>query len=204
MDLTVTLRVAKPPSPDFDRSGTVGIPDFLLFVDVFGSRRGQAQYDAKYDLNVDGEIGIPDFLIFIDRFGQVVNRAPVFTIEPPVMRSVDENIPSGQPIGEPVSATDADGHTLTYRLSGADADNFAIEKSTGHIQTNGTYNFEQKDKYSVIVHVSDGEGGEASLAVGIAIHDIDEPPGQRCSTACLGDRSHEPDRDLDRAIQHGS
>ena len=131
MDLSITLRIAKPPSPDFDRSGTVGIPDFLLFVDAFGSRRGQDTYEAKYDLNVDGEIGIPDFLIFIDSFGKVVNRAPVFTSEPPVTRSVDENTPSGQAIGDPISATDAEGHTLTYRLSGADADSFAIEESTG-------------------------------------------------------------------------
>ena len=72
----------------------------------------------------------------------------------------------------------ADGDTLTYRLSGADADSFAIEESTGQIQTKGTYNFEQQDSYSVTVHVSDGEGGEASLAVSITINDIDEPPGQ--------------------------
>ena len=178
LDLSLTLRIAKPPSPDFDRSGTVGIPDFLLFVDVFGSRRGQEGYESKYDLNVDGEIGIPDFLLFVDNFGKVVNRAPVFTSEPPVMRSVAENMPQGQAIGEPISANDADDQTLTYRLSGADADSFAIEESTGHIQTKGTYNFEQKDSYSLIVHARDGEGGEVSLAVGIAITDIDEPPMQ--------------------------
>ena len=178
MDLSITLRLAKPPSPDFDRSGTVGIPDFLLFVDVFGSQRGQDSYEAKYDLDVDGEIGIPDFLIFIDSFGKVVNRAPVFTSEPPVTLSVAENTAPGQTIGDPILATDGDGDTLTYRLSGADADSFAIEESTGQIQTKGTYNFEQQDSYSVTVHISDGEGGEASLAAGIAITDIDEPPGQ--------------------------
>ena len=134
MDLSVTLRLAKPPTPDFDKSGTVGIPDFLLFVDVFGSRTDQEEYESKYDLNVDGEIGIPDFLIFVDSFGKVVNRAPVFTSELPVMRFVDENTPSGQSIGDPISATDGDGDTLTYRLSGADADSFAIDESTGQLQ----------------------------------------------------------------------
>lgn len=91
---------------------------------------------------------------------------------------MDENTPSGQAIGDPITASDAEGNTLTYRLSGADADSFAINASTGHIQTKGTYNFEQKDTYSITVHVSDGEGGEASLAVGIVITDIDEPPEQ--------------------------
>ena len=174
MDLSITLRLAKPPSPDFDRSGTVGIPDFLLFVNVFGSQRGQDSYESKYDLNVDGEIGIPDFLIFIDSFGKVVNHAPVFTSESSVMLSLNENTPSGQPIGDPISATDGDSDILTYSLSGADADSFAIDPNTGHIQTKGTYNFEQKDRYSVIVMVSDGEGGKASLEVNITIKDIEE------------------------------
>ena len=178
MDLSVTLRLAKPPSPDFDRSGTVGIPDFLLFVDVFGSQRDQERYDSKYDLNVDGEIGIPDFLLFIDNFGKVVNRAPIFTSESAVALSIDENTPSGQAIGDPIAATDAEGNTLTYRLSGADADSFAIDESTGQIRTKGTYDFEQKDSYAITVYVSDGEGGEASLVAGITIKDIDEPPQQ--------------------------
>ena len=185
LDLNITLLLAKPPSPDFDRSGTVGIPDFLLFVDSFGSRKGQDKYEAKYDLDVNGEIGIPDFLIFVDSFGKVLNRAPIFTsvsVDPTsmssVMLSVDENTPSGQPIGDPISASDADGDTLTYRLSGADADRFTIDANTGQIQAKETYNFEQQDTYSVIVYVSDGEGGETGLAVSITSQDIDEPPMQ--------------------------
>ena len=166
---------SSPPSPDFNGNGVVDISDFLLFVDVFGSRRGQAQYDAKYDLDGNEEIGTGDFLIFIDSFGKEVNRVPVFTSEPPVMRSVDENIPSGQPIGDPISGTDADGDILTYRLSGDDSDNFAIDASTGQITTQGTYNFEEKSSYSVTVIVSDGEGGSASLVVSITINDIEEP-----------------------------
>ena len=164
-----------PPSPDFDGNGTVDIPDFLIFVDLFGSKEGEEKYDAKYDLDGDGEIGIPDFLIFIDSFGKEVNRVPVFTSEPPVMRSVDESTPSGQPIGDPISATDGDGDILTYRLSGADADNFAIDASTGQITAQGTYDFEQKSSYSVTVIVSDGKGGNASLEVNITINNIEEP-----------------------------
>jgi hypothetical protein len=164
-------------SPDFDGNGMVDIPDFLLFVEVFGYREGQEGYDAKYDLDGDGEIAVGDFLIFVDSFGKAVNRAPVFTSEPPVMRSVDENTPSGQPMGDPISATDADGDALTYGLQGADADSFAIDSSTGQIKTQGTYDFEQKSSYSVTVVVSDGAGGRSSLVVTIAITDIDELTG---------------------------
>ncbi len=70
LDLNIALRVAVPPSPDFDGNGIVGISDFLLFAEVFGSRVGQAEYEEKYDLNGDGEIGIPDFLIFVENFGK--------------------------------------------------------------------------------------------------------------------------------------
>ena len=102
------------PSPDFNGNGIVDIPDFLLFVDVFGLKVGQERYEKKYDLNGNDEIGIPDFLIFVDDFGKVVSHMPVFTSEPPVMRFVEENTPPGQPIGDPISATSAEGEPLTY------------------------------------------------------------------------------------------
>ena len=60
------------PSPDFDGDGTVGISDFLLFVDVFGSRQGDEGYDARFDLDSNGTIGISDFLIFVENFGKEV------------------------------------------------------------------------------------------------------------------------------------
>ena len=69
VDLNIALRVAVPPSSDFDGNGIVGISDFLLFAEAFGAREGQAQYDEKYDLDGNGEIGIPDFLIFVESFG---------------------------------------------------------------------------------------------------------------------------------------
>ena len=72
--LSLFSQDSSPPSPDFDGNGTVDIPDFLLFVDVFGSKEGEEKYDAKYDLDGDGEIGIPDFLIFVDNFGKAVTR----------------------------------------------------------------------------------------------------------------------------------
>ncbi len=67
---------SSPPSPDFDRNGVVGIPDFLLFVSAFGTREGQDKYESTYDLDGNGEIGIPDFLIFVDNFGKEVKRLP--------------------------------------------------------------------------------------------------------------------------------
>ena len=54
---------------DFNGDGQVGFPDFLLFVEQFGLSRGDAGYDARYDLDGDGTIGFSDFLIFANAFG---------------------------------------------------------------------------------------------------------------------------------------
>ena len=172
--VSVALQVAAPPSPDFDGNGMVEFADFVLFAGAFGYREGDEEYDAKYDLHGDGRIGFADFVIFAGSFGNTVNRAPIFALAPPVTRSVAENAPADQPIGDPVPASDADGDTLTYSLWGADAEHFDIDASTGQIRTKGTYDFEQKRGYSVIVRAGDGEGGHVSLVVSIAVTGVDE------------------------------
>ena len=74
---SVALETTAPSSLDFDGSGIVDFPDFLMFVSVFGSEEGQDKYEAKYDLNSDGKIAFEDFLILTDNFGKnVVAQKP--------------------------------------------------------------------------------------------------------------------------------
>lgn len=61
-------------NPDFDRSGVVDFPDFLLFVGKFGARQGDERYETRFDLDSDGEIGFGDFLIFAGSFGKTVPK----------------------------------------------------------------------------------------------------------------------------------
>ncbi len=49
---------------DFDGSGTVGFPDFLMFAVAFGGT------DSTFDLDDDGTVGFSDFLMFAALFGQ--------------------------------------------------------------------------------------------------------------------------------------
>ena len=174
--LGVALQLAAPPSPDFDGNGRVDFADFVLFAGAFGYREGDEKYEARYDLNGDGGIAFDDFVIFANSFGNTVNRAPVFTST--VTRSVVENSPAGEPIGSPITAADADGNALSYRLRGADADSFTFDAGTGQLRTREgiAYDHEAKNRYSVTVRVSDGEGGRTIVVVGIAITDIAEPP----------------------------
>ena len=55
--------------PDFDGDGVVGFSDFAKFAAKFGTSRGRAGYDPRYDLDSDGTIGFADFLIFAGAFG---------------------------------------------------------------------------------------------------------------------------------------
>ena len=107
-ELTTTLAISSNanndntnPSPDFDGDGTVGISDFLLFVDVFGSRQGDAGYEARFDLDGDGTIGIGDFLIFVNNFGKKV-PSPVVSIPDANLRAAIEAA-LGKASGAPIT-----------------------------------------------------------------------------------------------------
>ena len=105
------------------------------------------------------------------------NSAPVFTDGTVTARSVAENTASGENIGSAVAATDADNDTLTYSLSGTDAESFSIVSTTGQLQTNADLDYETKTSYSqVIVSVSDGKGGTDSIIVPITVTDVSENP----------------------------
>jgi hypothetical protein len=65
--------------------------------------------------------------------------------------SADEN----QTAVGTVSATDSEGDTLTYSLSGTDASAFGIN-SSGVITFNSVPDYETKSSYSITISVSDG------------------------------------------------
>ena len=104
------------------------------------------------------------------------NNAPVFTNGTSTTRAVAENTASGQNIGAPVSATDADNDTLTYTLGGTDAASFSIVNTSGQLRTRAALDYETKNAYSVRVSVSDGNGGTDSINVTINITDVNETP----------------------------
>ena len=104
------------------------------------------------------------------------NNNPVFIEGRATERSIPENTPAGRNIGSPVSATDEDEDILTYSLSGVDAASFGIVSATGQLRTRAPLDYEQKNTYSVAVHVSDGNGGTDSIGVAINVTDVNETP----------------------------
>ena len=108
--------------------------------------------------------------------GTPANNAPEFSDGASTTRSVAENTASGANVGSAVTATDADGDTLTYSLDGTDAASFSIVGTSGQIKTSAALNYEQKTSYSVTVSVADGEGGTDTIGVTISVTDESEPP----------------------------
>ena len=101
------------------------------------------------------------------------NSAPVFTEGSSTTRFIAENTVTGQNIGDAVTATDADGHLLTYSLSGTDAASFSIVSASGQLQTRATLDYEIKTSYAVTITASDGSLTD-SVAVTINVTDVDE------------------------------
>ena len=62
------ITTSASPTPDFDGDNHVGFSDFLIFASAFGSRKGDAKYNAAQDLNSDGSVDFTDFLIFAQSF----------------------------------------------------------------------------------------------------------------------------------------
>ena len=81
-------------------------------------------------------------------------------------------------MGDPVTATDANaGDTLTYALSGDDAESFSIDAS-GQISVGAdtALDFESKAGYTVTVTATDPSGASDSITVNISVTDVNEAP----------------------------
>ena len=112
--------------------------------------------------------------------GPVGNQAPRFAEELNVVRSVDENSPSGTAVGDAVTATDPDGDRVRYRLIGADRALFDIDQDTGQITVAaGTaLDYEgERNVYSVRVVALDvaGSGSSNEVAVAVQVADVKLP-----------------------------
>ena len=83
------------------------------------------------------------------------NNAPAFASES-MTRTVAENSAGGANVGDPVTATDEDGDTITYSMS--DSGNFQIDGETGQITVaeGANLDYETQTSYTVTVNASDG------------------------------------------------
>ena len=140
--------------------------------------------DNVYDVNVLAGDGTSTTTHAVIVTVTNVNEPPAFPDTGSVERSVEENTLSGRNVGAPVAATDPEKDSLTYTLSGNDADSFDINPSTGQILTKDPLDADTTANYIVIVVVHDGKGADGSestsvddqVVVSITVTDINERP----------------------------
>ena len=142
-------------------------------------------YEAPADANTDNvylvtvqasdetNIGTLDVTITVTD----VNEAPRFPATETGDRSVAEDTEAAQDIGAPVAASDPDaGDTLTYTLTGDDAASFAIDSSSGQLQTKAALDYETKSSYSVTVTAADPSTLSDTITVTITVTSVNDPP----------------------------
>ena len=173
--------VATDPDADDTLTYTLGGTDVDSFsiVNTSGHLRTSAALDhetkASYSVTVtatDGDNLSDTTTVTISVTN--VNEAPSFTEGSTATRAIAENTASDTNIGSAFTATDVDANTtLTYTLSGTDAESFSIDGTNGQLQTKAALDYEAKSSYSVTITVSDTELTD-TIDVTINVTDVNE------------------------------
>ncbi len=140
--------------------------------------------DNVYELTVqvtDGKDaeGIPDNLID-DEIGVTVtvtdvNEPPEFTSSA-VELEIEENSSFNTNVGNPIIATDPESAALTYSLTGADADSFDVDASTGQIRILAPLDYEDQNAFALIMIATDEGDLMTGIAVTIHVINVNEAP----------------------------
>ena len=93
----------------------------------------------------------------------VTHSDPEFPSDETGARTVAENTAAGENIGAAFTATDDDNDILTYTLDGTDKAFFAIDTSTGQLQTKADLDYETKSSYTVTLSVRDSKDVDGNI-----------------------------------------
>ena len=166
---------------------------------------GSLDYEttASYTLTVqadDGNGGLATATVNIS-LTEVDENAPPEFGDTTYSFSVAEDADVGAAVGS-VSATDADGDSLTYSITVGNEDGkFAVNGGTGAITVAAGLDYETTASYALTVQVSDGNGGTATAAVNIAVTDVvEDPDSTRDGAVSLGAQNPDQGRQFFRDL----
>ena len=145
--------------------------------------RAAATYTDSYDSNKTAHAVTGIVLL---------NGPPEFDEGMAATRQITDGSIGGTEVGAPVTATDPQGDSLSYSLSGTDADSFAINVGAGQISVAAgkTLNMSEQAAHSVTVSVTDGKNGlgepdtteDDTILVTINVVKINHPPSFSAET----------------------
>ncbi|MHA2939116.1 beta strand repeat-containing protein [Vibrio sp. RC27] len=94
---------------------------------------------------------------------------PAFTSSSSV--SVNENVDAGTLV---YTAVATDQNSVTYSLTGSDANSFNINSSTGKVTLKASPDYEAKSSYSFTVRATDANGNSSDKPVTLSINNLDD------------------------------
>ena len=144
-----------------------GVKDNDEFDDVATIRHLSTYSGTEYRLGRGVEVTVADG-----------NRAPFFEEGLKTTRYVPENSGQGTAVGEPVSATDLNNDTLTYKIEVQQGGPYTVDIGTGQIRlgTGVNLNYEVPTVQEVKLTVQDPDGLMDAIEVEILIANVNEPP----------------------------
>ena len=145
--------------------------------------RAAATYTDSYDSNKTAD-AVTGAVLF--------ESPPEFNEGMAAIRRIADAAVGGTEVGAPVTATDPQGDSLSYSLSGTDADNFAINVGTGQISVavGKMLSMTGQATHSVTVSVTDGKNGAGEpdttaddvILVTINVVKVNQPPAFSAET----------------------
>ena len=133
--------------------------------------RVMATYTDAVGTDTDMGYSMPTMMV------TAMMTVPMFETET-ATREVAENTAAGMDIGDPVTATDADGDAwaLDYTLGGTDAGSYSyIDPETGQLKTLAALDYETKATYEVMVTATDPDSASDMITVTITVTNVEEP-----------------------------
>ena len=158
---TVTFSLSGTGSENFsvDASGNISLVNSLDY-----------ETATSYTLALNASDGVntttSEFIVTVDD----VNEAPSLT-NSLAASSFAENVATGTTIAT-TSATDPEAQAITYSLSGAGSDKFAVD-SAGNITLSSALDYETTTSYSLTLTASDGTNSTSST-INVSVDDVVE------------------------------
>ncbi len=131
-----------------------------------------ANYETKSTYSITLTIKDSDGITLTESFSLTI----IDVNDPPSISGLSSSISLAENLTSivTVSASDEEGSTLTYTLTGTDASSLSIS-SAGVLTFDTAPNYESKSSYSITVNVSDGTN-TTSQALALTITDVNEAP----------------------------